>query len=96
MSAEDITTFASPTRSPSPSGTVSTYRVFRSRWPSDLDAADRGLLRSCRGFSRDVVQNHLLQVVLSMVAMEPPAGPGLIINDRKADVFRAMPDADPA
>ena len=30
-----------------------------------------------------------------MVAMEPPAGPGLdIINDRKADVFRAMPDAD--
>lgn len=62
----------------------------------DLDVADRGSFYDPVGALRDVVQNHLLQV-LSMVAMEPPAGPGLdIINDRKADVFRAMPDADPA
>ena len=45
---------------------------------------------------RDVVQNHLLQV-LSMVAMEPPIGRGTdVINDRKRDVFMAMPEADPA
>jgi len=62
----------------------------------DLDVADRGSFYDPVGALRDVVQNHLLQV-LSMVAMEPPAGPDLdILNDRKWDVFRSMPDADPA
>ncbi len=49
------------------------------------------------GSLRDVVQNHLLQV-LALVAMEPPsAGPddGDSIRNRKADLFRAMPAADP-
>ena len=47
------------------------------------------------GALRDVVQNHLLQV-LAMVAMEPPAGHGHeVIADRKRDVFLAIPDADP-
>jgi glucose-6-phosphate 1-dehydrogenase len=62
----------------------------------DLDVADRGSFYDPVGALRDVVQNHLLQV-LSMVAMEPPTGPDLdILNDRKWDVFRSMPDADPA
>jgi glucose-6-phosphate 1-dehydrogenase len=44
---------------------------------------------------RDVVQNHLLQV-LALVAMEPPVGPGADdLNDKKAEVFRAMPALDP-
>jgi glucose-6-phosphate 1-dehydrogenase len=44
---------------------------------------------------RDVVQNHLLQV-LALVAMEPPAGAtGDEVRDKKAEVFRAMPAADP-
>ena len=50
------------------------------------------------GSIRDVVQNHLLQV-LALVAMEPPsAGPDDLdsIRDRKADLFRSMPAADPA
>src|SRR5262249_52634160 len=48
------------------------------------------------GALRDVVQNHLMQIV-SLVAMEPPSGRGLdAINDRKRDVFLAMADADPA
>jgi glucose-6-phosphate 1-dehydrogenase len=50
------------------------------------------------GALRDVVQNHLLQV-LALVAMEPPsAGPDDTnsIHDRKADLFRAMPGADPS
>ena len=56
---------------------------------------DRGSFYDPVGALRDVVQNHLLQV-LSMVAMEPPAGTGTdIINDRKRDVFMAMPAADP-
>ncbi len=61
----------------------------------DLDVADRGSFYDAVGALRDVVQNHLMQV-LSMVAMEPPAGHALeIINDRKWDVFQSMPDADP-
>jgi glucose-6-phosphate 1-dehydrogenase len=56
---------------------------------------DRGNFYDPVGALRDVVQNHLMQV-LAMVAMEPPAGIGHdIIADRKRDVFLAMPSADP-
>jgi glucose-6-phosphate 1-dehydrogenase len=62
----------------------------------DFDVADRGSFYDPVGAMRDVVQNHLLQV-LSMIAMEPPTGSGHdTINDRKRDVFVAMPAADPA
>ncbi len=57
----------------------------------------RGAFFDKVGAVRDVVQNHLLQV-LSLVAMEPPsAGPDDTdsIRDRKSDLFRAMPAADP-
>lgn len=48
------------------------------------------------GALRDVVQNHLLQA-LAVVAMEPPAGGELhALHDKKLDVFKAMPNADPA
>src|SRR4029079_17761287 len=70
--------------------------------------ADRGHFYDPVGAMRDVVQNHLLQV-LSLVAMEAPAGraldsaraptPGVTLDvarDRKRDVFLAMADADPA
>jgi glucose-6-phosphate 1-dehydrogenase len=60
----------------------------------DFGVADRGSFYDPVGALRDVVQNHLLQV-LSMVAMEPPAGGLDVINDRKRDVFMAMADADP-
>ncbi len=55
---------------------------------------DRGAFYDPVGAMRDVVQNHLMQV-LALVAMEPPsmAGPqGL--GDRKVDVFRSMPEVD--
>jgi glucose-6-phosphate 1-dehydrogenase len=62
----------------------------------DFDVADRGYFYDPVGAMRDVVQNHLLQV-LSLVAMEPPTGRGVgVINDRKRDVFVAMAEADPA
>ena len=62
----------------------------------DFDVADRGSFYDPVGAMRDVVQNHLLQV-LSMVAMEPPTRRGVdVISDRKRDVFVAMPEADPA
>ena len=62
----------------------------------DFDVADRGRFYDPVGAMRDVVQNHLLQV-LSLVAMEPPTGHGTdIINNRKRDVFVAMAEADPS
>ena len=62
----------------------------------NFDIADRGNFYDPVGALRDVVQNHLLQV-LSYVAMEPPTGHGLdVINSRKRDVFMAMAEADPA
>jgi glucose-6-phosphate 1-dehydrogenase len=62
----------------------------------DFGIADRGHFYDPVGALRDVVQNHLLQV-LANVAMEPPTGRGTgVINDRKRDVFVAMAEADPA
>ncbi|MGI8460763.1 MAG: glucose-6-phosphate dehydrogenase [Solirubrobacterales bacterium] len=63
----------------------------------DFDVADRGSFYDAVGTLRDVVQNHLLQV-LALVAMEPPSGGPADhdpVRDRKADLFRAIPDADP-
>src|ERR1700727_2994585 len=55
---------------------------------------DRGAFYDRVGALRDVVQNHLLQV-LALVAMEAPVGPGPgALWDKKVDVFRAMPDVD--
>ncbi len=56
---------------------------------------DRGKFYDAVGALRDVIQNHLLQV-LALVAMEPPVGhTGDDLNDKKAEVFRAMPGLDP-
>ncbi|MEY4340167.1 MAG: glucose-6-phosphate 1-dehydrogenase [Actinomycetota bacterium] len=47
------------------------------------------------GAIRDILQNHLLQV-LSLVAMEPPVGPdSSFLQDEKAKVFSAMRPIDP-
>jgi glucose-6-phosphate 1-dehydrogenase len=61
-----------------------------------IGVEDRGRFYDAVGTLRDVVQNHLMQV-LSLIAMEPPARRDLAaIDDRKRDVFTAMPDLDPA
>jgi glucose-6-phosphate 1-dehydrogenase len=62
----------------------------------DFGVDGRGRFYDPVGAIRDVVQNHLLQV-LSLVAAEPVTGHGPdVINDRKRDVFVAMAEADPA
>ena len=62
----------------------------------DFDVGDRGNFYDPVGALRDVVQNHLLQIV-SYVAMEAPTGRGVdVVNNRKRDVFMAMAEADPA
>jgi glucose-6-phosphate 1-dehydrogenase len=55
----------------------------------------RGSFYDDVGALRDVVQNHLLQV-LALVAMEAPSGSSDAVADRRLDVLRAIPDADPA
>jgi glucose-6-phosphate 1-dehydrogenase len=61
----------------------------------DVGVEDRGKFYDEVGTLCDVVQNHLLQV-LALVAMEPPVGASADdLNDKKAEVFRAMPAADP-
>ena len=57
---------------------------------------DRGRFYDPVGALRDVVVNHLMQL-LAAAAMEPPAGGDpATIKDAKFAVFRAMADADPA
>jgi glucose-6-phosphate 1-dehydrogenase len=56
---------------------------------------DRGAFYDPVGALRDVVQNHLMQIV-AVLAMEAPVEPGhRALWDKKIDVFRAMPDVDP-
>jgi glucose-6-phosphate 1-dehydrogenase len=61
----------------------------------NFGVADRGRFYDSVGALRDVVQNHLLQV-LALVAMDPPDGDSANdTQDKKAEVFRTMPSADP-
>ncbi len=56
---------------------------------------DRGRFYDPVGALRDVVVNHLLQV-LAAAAMEPPAAADpSTLKDAKVAVFRSMPQADP-
>jgi glucose-6-phosphate 1-dehydrogenase len=56
---------------------------------------DRGRFYDPVGALRDVVVNHLMQI-LAAAAMEPPAGhDARTIRDAKFAVFRAMPAAEP-
>jgi glucose-6-phosphate 1-dehydrogenase len=61
----------------------------------DFGVDDRGRFYDAVGAMRDVIQNHALQV-LSLVAMEPPAGnhPDSV-RDKKVELFRAVRAADP-
>jgi glucose-6-phosphate 1-dehydrogenase len=61
----------------------------------DFGVEDRGRFYDPVGALRDVVQNHILQV-LALVAMEPPAGNQLdSIRDKKLELFKAIRSAEP-
>src|ERR1700712_2276340 len=60
----------------------------------DFGVADRGHFYDPVGALRDVVVNHLMQVV-SVGAMEAPSGRD-VIKDTQVAVFRAMHAAEPA
>jgi glucose-6-phosphate 1-dehydrogenase len=62
----------------------------------DFGVEDRGHFYDPVGALRDVVVNHLMQVVAA-TAMEPPAGGDPeTLKDAKVAVYRAIQEADPA
>jgi glucose-6-phosphate 1-dehydrogenase len=61
----------------------------------DFGVEDRGSFYDPVGALRDVVQNHLLQLI-GLFAAEPPSVAGADgLRDKRVEVFRAMPAADP-
>ena len=62
----------------------------------DFGVEDRGHFNDPVGALRDVVVNHLMQVV-AVAAMEAPAGSDAeTLKDAKYSLFRSIEDADPA
>jgi glucose-6-phosphate 1-dehydrogenase len=62
----------------------------------DFGVQDRGSFYDPVGALRDVVQNHLLQLI-GLVASEPPTADDADgLRDKRVEVFRAMPPADPS
>jgi glucose-6-phosphate 1-dehydrogenase len=62
----------------------------------DFGTAGRAKFYDTAGAVRDVVQNHLLQIV-ALLAMEPPMSPGADdLNDEKRKVFRQLDAFDPS
>ena len=56
----------------------------------DFGVEDRGAFYETAGCVRDVIQNHLFQIV-ALLAMEPPAGRDFgAVHNEKAKVFQAM------
>ena len=56
----------------------------------DFGVESRGAFYETAGCLRDVIQNHLFQIV-ALLAMEPPAGRNYgAVHDEKAKVFQAM------
>jgi glucose-6-phosphate 1-dehydrogenase len=61
----------------------------------DFGVADRGSFYDPVGALRDVVQNHLLQLVGLFAAEPPTAADADGLRDKRVEVFRAIPPADP-
>jgi glucose-6-phosphate 1-dehydrogenase len=59
-----------------------------------FDVADRGRFYDRTGAIRDVVQNHMLQV-LAAVMMEPPAGGLDTVRDARASLIRSLTPLSP-
>ncbi len=61
----------------------------------DFGVEDRGAFYDPVGAVRDVVQNHLMQVLALAIMDAPTSSSYDALWDRKVDVYRAMPEIDP-
>ena len=81
---------ASPTRCSSRSGTATSSTRSRSRWPRRSTCKVAASSTTPSGALRDVVQNHLLEIV-ALLAMEPPSNStATALHDEKVKVFRQV------
>ena len=62
----------------------------------DFGVGDRGSFYDPVGALRDVVQNHLLQLIGLFAAEPPTVADADGLRDKRVEVFRAIPPADPA
>jgi glucose-6-phosphate 1-dehydrogenase len=70
-------------------------KVIQITMAEDFGVGDRGRFYDTVGALRDVVQNHLLQV-LALVAMDPPIGASADdLRDKKVEALKAVLPADP-
>ena len=82
---------ASPTRSSSRSGTASSSKSVQITMAESFGIQGRGAFYDQTGTIRDVIQNHLFQV-LANLAMEPPARTDSeSIRDEKVKVLKSIP-----
>jgi glucose-6-phosphate 1-dehydrogenase len=71
-------------------------RDVRISWKEDIGVGGRGGYFDAYGIIRDVVQNHLIQI-LALVAMERPAAlDAAHIRERKLEALKAIPPVGPA
>ena len=81
---------ASPTACSSRSGTATASTMSRSRWPKASASKAAAISMKRPGALRDMVPNHLFQLV-AMTAMEPPVSfDAEDIRAKKAEMFKAM------
>ena len=85
----------SPTRSSSRCSTATTWTSVQITMAEAFDVADRGSFYDRTGAIRDVVQNHMLQVLASVLA-DPPAGsrPRRLAGRRRPSVIGVAAAAD--
>ena len=87
---------ALPIRFSNRSGTAISSTACRSRWPNRSACRAAAPFYEEAGAIRDVVQNHLLQV-LALLTMEPPAGiDAESVRNEKVKIFKCIPPLKPA
>jgi glucose-6-phosphate 1-dehydrogenase len=94
-SVEDLLVFRFSNTLLEPIWNRSYVRSVQVTMSETIGVEGRGSFYDSVGAVRDVLQNHLLQVV-ALLAMEPPAGPeSRFLQDEKAKVLAAMEPIDP-
>ncbi len=74
---------------------ASLRKVRKNFSPETVDVADRGSFYDRVGALKDVVQNHMMQVV-ALLAMEPPVSASAqCLHEEQIKVFHAMRPIDP-
>ena len=72
------------------------FAAFRSRWRKSFGVQDRGSFYDAVGALRDVVQNHMLQVLANVMMDAPTGEEHEAQRDQKAALLKAVRPLDAA